>query len=110
MLGFTWGGNQDICRLIFHSFHNSNIMVDVAMLFRKSPMTNNGMAGGHHRAHSSPATLEQTYSVAASQSPLGHQPSAQSLQSGSSGNLSEDPLPPGWEQACTAEGQLYFIK
>lgn len=74
-------------------------------------MTNNGGmgSGGHHRAHSSPATLEQTYSVAAAQSPLLSQASAASLQS-SSGNLSEDPLPPGWEQACTAEGQVYYIK
>lgn len=75
-------------------------------------MTNNGGmgTGGHQRAHSSPATLEQTYSLAAAQSSLVSQASAASLQSGSSGNLSEDPLPPGWEQACTAEGQVYYIK
>ncbi|ODN04606.1 Transcriptional coactivator YAP1 [Orchesella cincta] len=90
---------------VSHSRENS---VDSTLNpMRRSPMTSNGAmgAGGHHRAHSSPATLEQTYSVAQS-----HVSQASpSLQSGSSGNLSEDPLPPGWEQACTAEGQVYFI-
>lgn len=66
--------------------------------------------GGHLRAHSSPASLEQTYSVASIQPHIGQPLGSAPPQSGSSGNLTDDPLPPGWEQACTSEGQIYFIK
>jgi len=99
----TGTGSKSPSVSVSHSRENS---VDSTLnMMRRSPMA----AGGHHRAHSSPATLEQTYSVAAAQhSPL-HQPTGPNLSTGSSGNLSEDPLPPGWEQACTAEGQVYFI-
>jgi len=62
----------------------------------------------HSRSYSSPASLEQTLAVA--QPPVGQQLSATPSQSGSSNNLTDDPLPPGWEQACTPEGQIYFIK
>lgn len=70
--------------------------------FRRSPLSTAGV--NHSRAHSSPATLEQTYSVATAL------PGLSLSQSGSANNISDDPLPPGWEQACTPEGQIYFIK
>lgn len=69
----------------------------------RSPLTT---AAQHSRAHSSPATLEATYSVAANQAAL----SLSQNGSQNNVNLSDDPLPPGWEQACTPEGQVYFIK
>jgi protein yorkie len=53
----------------------------------------------HLRAHSSPASLEQTFSLG---------PPILS-PSGSANNLTDDPLPPGWEKATTLEGRIYFI-
>jgi len=94
-----------------------------------------GASGGqmqsvHFRAHSSPASLDQTLSVALAQPLLSSGsasggssgnigPDNHSLQGGwngsgsrgsSTGNLSHEPLPPGWEQATTAEGKIYYIK
>ena len=66
--------------------------------------------GGHLRAHSSPASLEQTYSVANVQPHVGQPLGTAPPQTGSTGNLTDDPLPPGWEQACTSDSQIYFIK
>lgn len=65
---------------------------------RASPLP--GPQSVHFRAHSSPASLEQTLTLG---QPLG-------TPSGSASNLTDDPLPPGWEQAATQEGQIYFIK
>lgn len=60
----------------------------------------------HFRHHSSPASLQQTFAVA-QQPPLGGHAKQHSYDA-----LSEDmtPLPPGWEQARTPQGQLYFLK
>lgn len=61
----------------------------------------------HSRAHSSPATLQQTLAVAQQQTQHLHlrQPSYDVSTSGD--NLG--PLPPGWEQAQTPAGQTYFM-
>lgn len=67
----------------------------------------------HPRAHSSPASLQQTYASAQPMrgqqqqgSMLGHQHAKQR-----SYDLGDDltPLPPGWEQARTPEGQVYYL-
>lgn len=62
----------------------------------------------HHRAHSSPASLQQTYTVG-QQTPSHHHIKQRSYDVASK---TEDntPLPPGWEQARTAEGQVYYLK
>lgn len=68
----------------------------------------------HSRAHSSPASLQQTYAAAGQQNqqpPLHHQHAKQrSYDVGP--HLQDDlgPLPPGWEQARTPEGQIYYLK
>ncbi|GBP28197.1 Transcriptional coactivator yorkie [Eumeta japonica] len=68
----------------------------------------------HSRAHSSPASLQQTYTAGAQQ---GQQPpllpqhvKQRSYDVGP--HLHDDlgPLPPGWEQARTPEGQIYYLK
>ncbi|XP_014241728.1 transcriptional coactivator yorkie-like isoform X2 [Cimex lectularius] len=59
----------------------------------------------HPRAHSSPASLQQTYASAQQQTP-------QHLKQRSYDMTALDelgPLPPGWEQARTSEGQIYFL-
>lgn len=62
----------------------------------------------HHRAHSSPASLQQTYAVGQQQAPVHHM----KQRSYDVASKSEDntPLPPGWEQARTPEGQVYYLK
>lgn len=65
-----------------------------------------GLQVNHPRAHSSPASLQQTYA------------SAQQQQHGHLKQRSYDitpvdelgPLPPGWAQARTPEGQVYYLK
>lgn len=52
----------------------------------------------HPRAHSSPASLQQSYNA----------PSPQHLRQ-QSYDLVDD-LPPGWEMAKTSTGQRYFLK
>lgn len=75
----------------------------------------------HSRAHSSPASLQQTYAAGGPQSQQQQQQQAQPQQhrhvkqrSYDVASLSHDealgPLPPGWEQACTPEGQVYYLK
>lgn len=61
----------------------------------------------HSRAHSSPATLQQTLAAAQQQSQHLHlrQPSCDVTQS----PADLGPLPPGWEPARTPQGQLYFM-
>lgn len=66
----------------------------------------------HSRAHSSPASLQQTYAAAgkSQQPPLHHQHAKQ--RSYDVPHIPDDlgPLPPGWEQARTPEGQIYYLK
>nr|XP_023028438.1 transcriptional coactivator YAP1-A-like [Leptinotarsa decemlineata] len=61
----------------------------------------------HHRAHSSPASLQQTHAVGPRQD-VGHHVKQRSYDVAV---RTEDntPLPPGWEQACTPEGQIYYL-
>lgn len=67
----------------------------------------------HSRAHSSPASLQQTYAAGQQPQPqpLLHQHAKhRSYDVGS--HLQDDlgPLPAGWEQARTPEGQIYYLK
>ncbi|CAB4065851.1 YAP1 [Lepeophtheirus salmonis] len=57
----------------------------------------------HSRAHSSPATLQQTLAVAQQQSPVSNHVRQTSY------DQDLGPLPPGWEMAKTPQGQLYFM-
>lgn len=56
----------------------------------------------HMRAHSSPASLQQTLSVAPP-------PTGQQHQRQQSCELLDEPLPPGWGMARTPQGQRYFL-
>lgn len=82
---------------ISHSRENS---ADSA--FGAANTTVSGLQVSHPRAHSSPASLQQTYASA------GQQPPTHVKQR--SYDMDElGPLPPGWEQARTSEGQIYFL-
>ena len=59
----------------------------------------------HSRAHSSPASLQQTF--AAGQQRVQHQ---HLKQQSCDLTLEHFPLPEGWEQAKTPQGQVYFLK
>ena len=64
----------------------------------------------HNRAHSSPATLQQTLAVAQQQQQQQQhlqQPNAHQRQNSYDDGLG--PLPDGWEMASTKEGQVYFM-
>ncbi|XP_045536618.1 transcriptional coactivator YAP1 isoform X2 [Papilio machaon] len=66
----------------------------------------------HSRAHSSPASLQQTYAAGqqTQQAPLHHQHSKQrSYDVGTHMQDDLGPLPSGWEQARTPEGQIYYL-
>ncbi|XP_038208063.1 transcriptional coactivator yorkie isoform X3 [Zerene cesonia] len=66
----------------------------------------------HSRAHSSPASLQQTYAAGqqTQQPPLHHQHSKQrSYDVGTHIPDELGPLPAGWEQARTPEGQIYYL-
>lgn len=70
----------------------------------------------HPRAHSSPASLQQTYASAQQASQHAPQPHArhhhhQKQRSYDVISTVDDlgPLPHGWEQARTPEGQIYFL-
>lgn len=71
-----------------------------------------GLQVSHPRAHSSPASLQQTY--ASGPPPQHHAPVHQHLKQRSYdvSSVVDDltPLPPGWEQARTSEGQIYYLK
>lgn len=67
------------------------------------PISASGVHIHHPRAHSSPATLQQTYNANPSQ----HQHLRQ--QSYDITDI-DVPLPAGWEMAKTASGQKYFLK
>ncbi|KAH0947597.1 hypothetical protein HN011_002439 [Eciton burchellii] len=75
-----------------------------------------GLTVAHPRAHSSPASLQQTY-ASAQQAPQ-HAPQPHARHHHHQKQRSYDvistvddlgPLPHGWEQARTAEGQIYFL-
>lgn len=72
-----------------------------------------GLQVAHPRAHSSPASLQQTYAVgqqqATSTTPHHHM-KQKSYDFVSSVAEDQGPLPPGWEQARTPEGQVYYLK
>jgi transcriptional coactivator YAP1 len=63
----------------------------------------------HPRAHSSPASLQQTYASAHQQVPTANQHLRQRSYDILDG-ADLGPLPLGWEQARTAEGQIYYLK
>jgi protein yorkie len=95
---------------ISHSRENS---ADSAVF--STPATSSGSGGlqvNHPRAHSSPASLQQTYAsgpAAPQQSPS--HPKQRSYDVAAGGVLDElGPLPHGWEQARTSEGQIYYLK
>lgn len=76
-----------------------------------------GLTVSHPRAHSSPASLQQTY-ASAQQAPQ-HAPQPHARHHHHQKQRSYDvistvddlgPLPHGWEQARTPEGQIYFLK
>ncbi len=85
--------------------------------FFNPPRTNNNSGGQqnhpitpmHNRAQSSPATLQQTLAIAASQGQGHHlrQPSYDVLNDQSEDNLG--PLPQGWERGYSENGQVYYI-
>lgn len=74
-----------------------------------TPVNSIPLQGAHHRAHSSPASLQQTYAVGQQQAPV-HQHIKQRSYDVASKNEDNTPLPPGWEQARTPEGQVYYLK
>jgi protein yorkie len=62
----------------------------------------------HSRAHSSPASLQQTYAVGAAKQQ--QQQHAKQRSYDISSAIDElGPLPQGWEQARTPEGQIYYL-
>lgn len=87
---------------ISHSRENS---ADSAFGTTTTTTTSTGLQVNHPRAHSSPASLQQTYASA-------HQQQHIKQRSYDITALDQDlgPLPPGWEQARTLEGQVYFLK
>ncbi|XP_034939957.1 transcriptional coactivator YAP1 [Chelonus insularis] len=77
--------------------------------------TASGLTVAHPRAHSSPASLQQTYASAQQATQHAPQPHArhhhQKQRSYDVISTVDDlgPLPHGWEQARTPEGQIYFL-
>ncbi|XP_033225975.1 transcriptional coactivator yorkie [Belonocnema kinseyi] len=76
-----------------------------------------GLTVAHPRAHSSPASLQQTYASAQQQTQHAPQPHArhhhhQKQRSYDVISTVDElgDLPQGWEQARTPEGQIYFLK
>lgn len=76
-----------------------------------------GLTVAHPRAHSSPASLQQTY-ASAQQQATQHAPQPHARHHHHQKQRSYDvistvddlgPLPHGWEQARTPEGQVYFL-
>uniref|UniRef100_A0A0A9VUR8 WW domain-containing protein n=1 Tax=Lygus hesperus TaxID=30085 RepID=A0A0A9VUR8_LYGHE len=87
---------------ISHSRENS---ADSA--FGTTTTTMGGLTVNHPRAHSSPASLQQTY---ASASVVASSPQHLKQRSYDISSLDDlGPLPLGWEQARTSEGQIYFL-
>lgn len=81
-----------------------------------SVSNNSGLTVSHPRAHSSPASLQQTYASAQQAQQHTPQPHPRhhhhKQRSYDVISTVDDlgPLPPGWEQARTPEGQVYFLK
>lgn len=77
-----------------------------------APTTVGGLQVAHPRAHSSPASLQQTYAVGQQQAATTahHHIKQRSYDVVSSVADDPTPLPPGWEQARTSEGQVYYLK
>ncbi|KAJ8955345.1 hypothetical protein NQ318_003439 [Aromia moschata] len=73
----------------------------------RPPVNSVPLQTAHHRAHSSPASLQQTYAVGQQQAPVHHI----KQRSYDVATKTEDntPLPQGWEQARTPEGQVYYL-
>ncbi|XP_056005962.1 transcriptional coactivator YAP1-A-like isoform X3 [Ostrea edulis] len=69
-------------------------------------MNVNPAMGTHLRAHSSPATLQQTLSAAPQPPTHARQHSCDALLD----PIESEPLPPGWEMAKTQDGQRYYLK
>lgn len=96
---------------ISHSRENSG---DSA--FGTAPPAGQSCVGGgpvpmHSRAHSSPASLQQTYAVGAAKQQQQQQQHVKQRSYDVSSAIDElGPLPQGWEQARTPEGQIYFLK
>ncbi|GJQ67142.1 hypothetical protein Trydic_g21995 [Trypoxylus dichotomus] len=67
------------------------------------------LQSAHNRAHSSPASLQQTYAVGQQQSAQGHHHIKQRSYDVPTKSEDTTPLPPGWEQARTLEGQVYYL-
>lgn len=65
---------------------------------------NPSMNVAHMRAHSSPASLQQTLSAAPPPPPTSH------VRQHSYDALDEQPLPAGWDMAKTPQGQRYYLK
>lgn len=93
---------------ISHSRENS---ADSAFGTNTTPA---GLQVNHPRAHSSPASLQQTY--ASAQQPLPQVPQVPNHSKQRSYDLSPQntndelgPLPLGWEQAKTPQGQVYYL-
>ncbi|XP_050313942.1 transcriptional coactivator YAP1-A isoform X1 [Anthonomus grandis grandis] len=89
---------------INHSRENS---VDSAFDV-SAPVNSVPLQTAHHRAHSSPASLQQTYAVGQQQPPAHHHIKQRSYDVASKSD-DNTPLPPGWEQARTPEGQIYYL-
>lgn len=94
---------------ISHSRENSG---DSTFGIVTTTTSTTGLQIQHSRTRSSPASLQQMYA-----SPLEQQQHRQQqhLRQRSYDIASVDdqdlgPLPPGWEQAKTADGQIYFLK
>lgn len=75
-----------------------------------APVNSVPLQSAHHRAHSSPASLQQTYAVGQQQTAQGHHHSKQRSYDVATKSEDNTPLPPGWEQARTPEGQVYYLK
>lgn len=71
-----------------------------------SPLNSIPLQTVHHRAHSSPASLQQTQQFGEMHSCSQHnkQNSYDMVQ-----KLANTPLPYGWEEARTPEGQIYYL-
>lgn len=76
--------------------NNNNVVVNSP----PPPAHISGLPINHPRAHSSPASLQQTYNAN----------QHQHLRQQSYDITDSIPLPPGWEKAKTSTGQTYFLK
>lgn len=102
----------------------------------QAPQTNRGLAISHSRAHSSPASLQQTYAASGLNAQNNNTGAGTTNNSGSGQQAQQQTstvqpvhmkqrsydvvsaiqlqnelgdLPPGWEQARTPEGQIYYL-